>query len=259
MELGGARALVTGATGGLGQAIARELHGRGAEVVLSGRRAEVLSELAAEIGARTIAADLAVRADLERLVAEAGELDVLVANAGLPARGSLSRFDLESIERVTTVNLTAPIQMARLVVEGMVERGRGHLVFISSMAGKVPRAGSSLYSANKFGLRGFAGGLRQDLHGTGVGVSTVFPGFIRDAGMFAAHVDELPRGVGTSSPEDVARATTRAIERDQGEVDVAPLPVRAAGVLGGVAPDLVGLLNRRSGTAEIAERTRRGR
>jgi hypothetical protein len=75
--------------------------------------------------------------------------------------------------------------------------------------------------------------------------------------MFAAHVDELPRGVGTSTPEDVAHATVRAIEQDQGEVDVAPLPVRAAGLLGGVAPDLLGLLNRRTGTAEIADRTRR--
>jgi short-subunit dehydrogenase len=92
------------------------------------------------------------------------------------------------------------------------------------------------------------------LYGTGVGVSTIFPGFIRGAGMFAQHVADLPPGVGTSTPEDVARATSRAIERDQGEVDVAPLPVRAAGLLSGIAPDLIGVINRRSGAGEIAAR-----
>jgi len=256
-ELREARVLLTGATGGIGHAIARELHSRGAELILTGRRAEVLRELAAETNGETIEADLSERAGLERLVGEAGVVDVLVANAGLPARGTLSHFDLDRIELVMGVNLTSPILLTRLLLDGMLERGRGHLVFISSMAGKVPRSGSALYSANKFGLRGFAGSLRQDLHGTGVGVSTIFPGFIRGAGMFAEHVDQLPPGVGTSTPEEVAEATARAIERDQGEVDVAPLPVRAAGLLSGVAPDLVGLLNRRTGAAEIAVRARR--
>jgi short-subunit dehydrogenase len=203
-----------------------------------------------------IAADLAVREDLTRLADGAGPVDVLVANAGLPARGRLESFDVETIERVTYVNLTAPIVLAQLLVSGMVSRGRGQLVFISSMAGKVPRTGSSLYSANKFGLRGFAASLRQDLHGTGVGVSTVFPGFIRDAGMFAAHVGELPSGVRTSSPEEVANATADAIEHNRGEVDVAPLPIRAVGLLSGIAPDLVGVLNRRTGAAQIADRAR---
>jgi short-subunit dehydrogenase len=253
-ELLEARVLLTGATGGIGHSIARELHRRGATVVLSGRRTDVLAELASEIGGHTIAADLAHRDDIDRLVREAGSVDVLVANAGLPARGTLTGFDPDRIELVMNVNLLAPILLARLLVDGMVSRGRGQLVFISSMAGKVPRAGSSLYSANKFGLRGFAASLRQDLYGTGVGVSTIFPGFIRGAGMFAQHVADLPPGVGTSTPEDVARATSRAIERDQGEVDVAPLPVRAAGLLSGIAPDLIGVINRRSGADEIAAR-----
>jgi short-subunit dehydrogenase len=253
-ELRDARVLLTGATGGIGNAIARELHSVGAKLILTGRRNNVLKELAEETGGRMIAADLAKRSDIERLVDEAGEVDVLVANAGLPARGPLTNFEPDFIELVMNVNLTAPILLARLIVDAMIERGRGHLVFISSMAGKVPRTGSALYSANKFGLRGFAASLRQDLHGTGVGVSTVFPGFIRGAGMFAEHVSELPRGVGTSTAEDVARATVRAIERDQGEADVAPLPVRAAGLLSGIAPDLVAVINRRSGAAEIAQR-----
>lgn len=255
-ELRSARVLLTGATGGIGHAIARELHNRGAQMILSGRRTDVLRELASEVGGGTIAADLSRKPDIERLVEEAGDLDVLVANAGLPARGALPEFDLDRIELVMNVNLVAVILLTRLVVTRMISRRRGHLVFISSMAGKVPRAGSSLYSANKFGLRGFAASLRQDLHGTGVGVSTIFPGFIRGAGMFAEHVADLPASVGTSTPDEVARAAARAIERDQGEVDVAPLPVRAAGLISGIAPDLVGRINRRTGADEIAERAR---
>jgi uncharacterized protein len=257
-EIRGARVLVTGASGGLGEAIARELRGRGGDLVLSGRRVDALEALAGEIGGEVIAADLAVRADIERLASEAGPVDILVANAGLAARGPMERFDLSQIEEITYVNLTAPMILTRLLAPAMVERGRGQLVFISSMAGKVPRSGSALYSANKFGVRGFAASLRQDLFGTGVGVSTVFPGFIRGAGMFAQHVETLPRGVGTSSPDEVARATADAIEHNQGEHDVAPVPVRAAGVLSGVSPDLVALINRRTGANQIAQRTRRG-
>ena len=83
------------------------------------------------------------------------------------------------------MNLRAPIQLTRALMPGMVDRRRGHLVFISSLSGKVATARSALYSATKFGLRGFATGLREDLHGSSVGVTTVFPGFISDAGLFA--------------------------------------------------------------------------
>ena len=255
-NLNDSRVLLTGASGGIGEAIARELHARGAKLILSGRRADALNALAAELDARVVVADLAERAQIERLVVDAGEVDVIIANAGLPARGTFERMTPEQIETVTYVNLTAPMLLTHQALPSMLARKAGHLVFISSMAGKVPRSGSALYSANKFGLRGFAAALRQDLHGTGVGVSTVFPGFIRDAGMFAEHVATLPKGVGTSSPQDVARATAEAIEKDQGEVDVAPVPVRVAGKLSGVSPDLVALLNRRTGANQIASKQR---
>ena len=119
------------------------------------------------------------------------------------------------------MNLRAPIVMARAAVPGMLERGRGHVVFISSISGKVASEGTSLYSATKFGLRGFALGLREDLHGSGVGVTTIFPGFIRDAGMFADTHVTLPRGTGTRSPEDVAAAVLRAVRDDPAEITVA--------------------------------------
>jgi len=109
------------------------------------------------------------------------------------------------------VNLRTPIVMARHYAEALSARGIGHLLFISSISGKVGTPYSSMYSATKFGLRGFAQGLRAELASSGVGVSVVFPGFVRDAGMFADSGTVLPKGVGTSSPENVADAVVGAI------------------------------------------------
>ena len=258
MKLDGSTVLVTGATGGIGHAIARALAGRGARLVLTGRRTDVLEELAAELGAATVAVDLADPGAVRALLADHGEADVVVANAALPGSGLLSSFDEDQIDRALAVNLRAPIVMAQAFAERMVARGRGHLVFVSSLNGKAAPAGSSIYSATKFGLRGFAGALRAELHGTGVGVSTIFPGFIRDAGMFHEAGVELPRGVGTNTPEDVAAATVRAIERDKGEVDVAPIGMRLGTTFAGLAPDVAAKVTRRLGGDAIASRMAAG-
>jgi uncharacterized protein len=142
--------------------------------------------------------------------------------------------------------------MAHALAPGMVARGHGHMVFVSSLAGKAASAASSIYSATKFGLRGFALGLRTDLEPHGVGVSTVLPGFIRDAGMFAEANVTLPRGVGTRTPEQVAEAVIKAIESNRAEVDVAPLPLRLGATFAGVAPALSAKVSRRLGSEQIA-------
>ena len=250
-EIRGTTILLTGATGGIGQAIARALAARGGRLILTGRRADVLEPLAQELGGRALAADLADRDAPARLVAEAGEVDLLVANAALPASGTLDDYTLEQVDRALDVNLRAPIALAKLLAEPMAARGRGHLVFISSLSGKSAQPGGSLYSATKFGLRGFALGLREDLRDRGVGVSTVFPGFIRDAGMFAEAGVELPRGVGTRTPDDVAAGVLRAIEGNRAEVDVAPLGLRLGALVSGVAPQLSADVSRRLGNARI--------
>ena len=252
MRVDGARILVTGATGGLGHAIARAAAARGAEVVLTGRRAEILEPLARELGGQAIPADLADRTSVETLVQQVGDVDIVVANAGLPASGTLTGFGVDEIDRVVEVNLRAPIVTARLVAEQMAARGRGHIVFVSSMSGKVATGGASLYSATKFGLRGFSLALREDLRRYGVGVSSVFPGFVRDAGMFAETGLELPRGLGTSSPEAVARAVIRAVERNVGEIDVAPVPVRLGARVAAIAPVMAAALQRRFGAEMLA-------
>jgi short-subunit dehydrogenase len=253
VNLAGRTVLLTGATGGLGHAIARRLHRAGAKLVLTGRRTELLEALATETGARSVAVDLADAEATERLAADHGGVDIVVANAGLPGSGHLLSFGVEEIDRAIAVNLRAPMVLARVIGERMVERGSGHLVFMSSLSGKAATPRTSVYCATKFGLRGFASALRQDLRPAGVGVSAVFPGFVRDAGMFAESGAKLPPGVGTSTPEQVADAVARAIERNRGEIDVAPLPMKAGTLIAGVAPELAATFTRASGGARVAD------
>jgi short-subunit dehydrogenase len=253
VNLEGRSALLTGATGGIGQAIARALAARGVRLTLTGRRAEVLEPLAAEVGGRAVACDLASADEVTRLLSECSNADVLVANAALPATGMLESFSVEEIDRALDVNLRAPIVLARALSRGMVAREHGHLVFVSSLSGKAASARGSIYSATKFGLRGFALGLREDLRDTGVGVSTVFPGFISDAGMFHESGAKLPGYVAMKTPEDVAAAVVRAIERNRAEIDVAPFPLRVGTAVAGVLPELSGRVQRRLGSLDIAE------
>ncbi len=252
--LAGRTALVTGATGGIGHAIARALAARGAKLILTGRRAGVLDQLAAELDARAVSCDLSSREAVQRLGedAAAAGVEVLVANAAVPASGVFTELTQEQIDRMLEVNLRAPIALAHALAPSMIQRRRGHLVFISSLQGKAATPASSLYCATKFGLRGFALGIREDLRVHGVGVSTVFPGFIRDAGMFADTGVALPPGVGTRSPADVAGAVIGAIEHNRAEVDVAPLPLRIGTAIAGVAPALAAAVSRRLGSHQIA-------
>ena len=254
----GRRALIPGATGGIGHAIARELARHRYELLLTGRRVDVLETLARDTHARTIPADLSTSDGVQSLIEEMGELDLLVANAALPASGEITDFSEAEIRRSVEVNLTAPILLARAAAEQMSRRGRGHIVFVSSLAGKVAPGGGSLYAATKFGLRGFALGLREDLRTSGVGVSVILPGFISDAGMFADSGVALPRGVGTKPPEDVARAVLRAVQRNRAEIEVAPLAMRAGTWFGVVAPQAAAAVSRRMGAAEVAARMTEG-
>lgn len=249
--------LLTGASGGIGHAIANAVADRGGRLIVTGRRGEVLDELIAKYGGRAVVVDLAEREDVERLAKEAGDVDILIANAGLPASGTLESFTVNEIDRALDVNLRAPMMLAKQLAPAMVANGRGHLVFVSSILGKAASPQTAVYSATKYGLRGFAAALREDLRGAGVGVSVVFPGIIREAGMFADAKVDVPTGVGTSSPDEVANGVVSAIEKNRGEVDVAPLPVRVVSKVAGLAPEFVAGVQRRLGadkvTAKVAE------
>lgn len=259
MDLRDKHVLVTGASGGIGTALVLGIAERGATVTLSGTRQDALDDLAKRVNGSAIVADLSKPEAPEQLLADAGPIDVLIANAALPASGLIEDFSIEQIDRALDINLRAPIVMAKLAAAQMAARGFGHLVFISSLSGKTASGRTALYSATKFGIRGFALSLREDLRPHGVGVSAIFPGPIRDAGMIADAKVKVPK-IATRSTQNVATATIRAIERNIAEIDVAPFALRFSALLGGAAPTLSAAINRRTGSdglmAEISEAQR---
>jgi short-subunit dehydrogenase len=263
VDLEGKRILLTGATGGLGRAIAEALAGKGARLVLSSRKQKELRELARSLPGggrvhRAIVTDLVRPGAPEKLVRDAGDLDGLVANAALPGSGRLESFTKRELARALRVNLEAPILMSHELSPKLAEKGEGHLVFIASLAGKVGSPRASVYNATKFGLRGFAFGLRQDLHPRGVGVSIVSPGFVRDAGMLHDSGSRAPSRLGATSPAKVGKEVVRAIRRNRSEITVASRRARAAAELGYRHPEWAGRAQRRSGADRIAEKVARG-
>jgi short-subunit dehydrogenase len=256
MELAGQKALLTGATGGLGRAIAEALAARGAVLLLSARKRDALEAMAEGLpgeGHRVLPSDLAEPGAVEALVAEAGEVDVLIANAGVGGPGLLDDYTPEELSSALRVNLEVPMLMAQALAPGMVERRGGHLVFIASLNGKAGTPRTSLYCATKFGLRGFALALRTDLLPKGVGVSLVSPGFIRDAGMFADSGAKPPPPMGTSTSAEVGSAVVRAVERDKAEIVVAPPVDRFLSHLALTSPSIADRVQRGSTGQKAAE------
>ncbi len=252
MNINGKDVLITGASGGIGQAIAREIAAKGGKVLLTARKKEVLESLAKELGGKAYSVDLDDMDAPENLFKEVGQIDILINNAGLPASAAFQEYNAEQIESIYRVNLLAPTQLSRLFLPSMVEKGEGHIVFISSLSGKAATPGSSLYSATKFGLRGLSFGMRSDLQDKNVGVSVVCPGFIRDAGMFAQAKVDLPKGVGTNTPRQVALGVVRAIEKNIAELDVAPVAMRVGTKVALVAPELARRVNKLVGADKMA-------
>jgi len=183
-ELKGRKALVTGATGGIGGGIARALHARGAEVVLSGTRREVLDKLAAELGERVhvVPANLADTAEVEALVPAAeeamGGLDILVNNAGITRDNLFMRMKDEEWDAVLAVNLTSAFRLSRAAVKGMMRRRFGRIISIGSIVGATGNPGQGNYAAAKAGLVGMTKALAAEVASRGITVNCVAPGFI---------------------------------------------------------------------------------
>lgn len=184
-DLTGKTALVTGATGGIGGAIAKALHAQGAHVVLSGTRESALSELAAQFGERVsfVAANLSDSAAVDGLVAKAEDaagapLDIVIANAGVTRDGLLVRMKDEDWETVIKVNLEGYFRLARAAAKGMMKRRAGRIIGITSVVGVTGNPGQTNYAASKAGMIGFSKALAQELASRGVTVNCVAPGFI---------------------------------------------------------------------------------
>lgn len=183
-DLTGKTALVTGATGGIGGAIAKALHAQGAHVVLSGTRQEALDALAAELGSRvsTVACNLSDAAQVDGLVAAAeavaAPLDILIANAGITRDGLLLRMKDEDWETVIKVNLEAYFRLSRAALKGMMKRRHGRIIGITSVVGVTGNPGQTNYAASKAGMIGFSKALAQEVASRNVTVNCVAPGFI---------------------------------------------------------------------------------
>ena len=186
-DLTGQTALVTGASGGIGGAIARALHGQGAAVMLAGTRAPALAALAEELAERvhTVPADLADPAAADRLVRDAeaamGRLDILVSNAGITRDGLALRLKDEDWQAVLDVNLTAGFRLARAALRGMVRRRHGRIICITSIVGVTGNAGQANYAASKAAMIGMAKSLAAEVATRGVTVNCIAPGMIATA------------------------------------------------------------------------------
>ena len=183
-DLSGKTALVTGATGGIGGAIARGLHAQGAHVVLSGTRENVLADIAGELGGRTSVAEAnlsdaeAVDGLIGKAEAAAGQVDILVANAGITRDGLMLRMKDEDWEQVIKVNLESYFRLSRAALRGMMKRRFGRIIGITSVVGVTGNPGQANYAASKAGMIGFSKALAQEVASRNVTVNCVAPGFI---------------------------------------------------------------------------------
>jgi len=217
-DLTGQKALVTGASGGIGGAIARALHAQGATVALTGTREAALQALAAEFGDRTqiLTADLSQPDEPGRLIqaAEAalGQIDILVSNAGITRDGLAMRMRDEDWQVVLEVNLTAGFRLIRAALRGMLRRRHGRIICITSLVGVAGNPGQANYAASKAGLIGMAKSIAAEVASRGITVNCVAPGFIATAMTDRLTDDQRARGTAAipmgrfGTPEEVAAA-----------------------------------------------------
>jgi short-subunit dehydrogenase len=254
MRLTGAVALVTGGSSGIGAATARALAAQGARLLIAGRDPVRLQAIAGQTGGIALAGDLAAPdgpADLAAAAqraaaalppaagagngAAAAGVDILVNNAGLGWAGPIGDITAEKVAELVAVNLTAPMQLTRLLLPGMIERGRGRVVFVSSIAAATGVRGEAVYSATKAGLVSFAESLAYELDGYDVRVSVIVPGVI-DTPFFDRRGRPYGRKrPGPQPPERVARAIVACLEHDRG-VSYVPRWMRLPAWLHGAAP-----------------------
>lgn len=262
MDLRNSVGILTGASRGIGVYLAEALAREGVHLALAARSAEDLEVTAKRLegfGIRTttVRTDVTNPSDLENLVDRAtndlGPVDILVNNAGVEQYQPYQEYEFDMIEKIMKTNVIAAQWLTRMVLPGMVERHRGHIVNIASMAGKMAVPYNAVYSASKHALVGFSWSLHEEMLKHNVGVSAICPGFVADAGMFADWSQgKRPPGVaGTVEPETVAVKTIEAIKKNKAEVMVAP-PVMK---ISKAAPyELVAAIARRTGGYDFLEK-----
>jgi short-subunit dehydrogenase len=237
MRIQGAVALVTGASSGIGWATACRLAEAGARVVAHGRDTARLAELSRLTGAVPVTGDLSEPQAVAAIAKQAGDVDILINNAGIGWAGPFLDMSGETVERLVAVNLTGPIELTRAVLPGMLARGAGHLNFVTSIAGRTGVAGEAVYSATKAGLDAFADSLRFELTGKPVEVSVLVPGVV-DTPFFERRGRPYDRRRPRPLPADlVADTLVKGIAAGRAEL-YAPrwlrLPVAVRGTMPGI-------------------------
>lgn len=231
MELSGSHVVVTGASKGIGEAMARAFAAAGARVSVVARSKDKLEALAEDIGGRSFPADLLDAGQLDGLIDRiegvAGPIDVLVNNAGLVHTTFFTNQTAEEVRSVLRLNLEAPLLLTQQLLPRMVERDRGHLVYLSSLAGTAGFPGLTVYCGTKAGINNYVNALRLELRGTSIGTTVVAPGPVdTDMGDQLESPDLVPtmkrlrllQLVPTKSPEWLAAQTIEAVETNKANV-----------------------------------------
>ena len=258
-------AIVTGASHGIGPYIVRALAKEGMNLVLAARSADELEQVATAADIRAtgvhvlaVPTDVTKREALSALVSAAertfGSVDVLVNNAGGDLQREFHNYTADDVECLIRLNLTGPVELTRLLLPGMLQRGQGHIVNISSMGGSVGFPYTEVYSAAKDGLIAFTRVLRADYRQAGVSSSVLILGPIKDAGTGARTMQEvnLPMSAAgkasMSSPEAVAQAVLKSLRRDKAEIVVMPGPGRFLRALMTLFPGMGLAMNQMTGS-----------
>lgn len=265
-DLTATTALVTGASGGIGRAICLALADAGAAVAACGRQTAPLRELANDLHAKSVAA-LAISADLtqtaatdhlvERAERELAPVDILVNNAGLELPAAFTDITADQIRAMVEVNLTAAMLLTRRVLPGMLQRGRGHVVFVSSGLAKTGSAYQAPYCATKAGLIALTHALRAEYRDTRIGFSVVCPGLVTGAGMYQRMLDEgfsASPMLGTTTATRVARKVVAAIRHDRPEVHCTGMPMRPLAAALQLAPRLTEIVTTGTGLTDLFRR-----
>lgn len=250
MRIDGSVVLVTGASSGIGEATAVRLAERGAQLVVHGRDRERLDGVAQRTGAASVLADLTDDTGVAALADQAlgvhGHLDAVVHSAGIGWSGRFEQMPDARRNAILQLDLAAPIALTHLLLPHLLRRGRGHLCFVSSIAGRTGVAGEAVYAAAKAGLDGFAESLRLEVAGRGIGVSVVVPGAV-DTPFFATRGRPYDRRIPRPQSADaVARAVQGVLESGRAEAFV-PVWLRLAQTVRGTAPSVFRRLNGRFG------------
>jgi len=238
-------ALITGGSSGIGAAVADGLAAAGCRLVVLGRNRDRLDAVARRTGARAVVADLCTPAGLARAAEAAADVDLLVNSAGLGWAGDLVAMAEPDIDALVALNLTAPMRLTRAALPGMRQRGRGQLVYVSSIAA-VGVGGESVYAATKAGLRAFADSVRLEVAGEGIGVTTLLPGAVRTPFFDQRGLPYDRRFPRQLDAAEVASALLEALARGDAEIFV-PRWLTVAARVRGAAPELFQRLAQRFG------------